>query len=246
MPLDITAPGTMGLWVHRGETALGHLHEIQSLGFSYILPKMWEDGQLYGDVAAFKQLVADAATICLGVLPWGYSRPQEIDAQIAVVSENLPASALGVTIDAEAEWEKPGTSVLAHQLCHGIAEGIGHRCPLHLSSFYAPLLHPQFPYAAFLTHCASFAPQSYVEGGTPADVIIGRTMLQAYTLANQCGRALIPTVNDPALLPLLKQAGDHAASIWLYDGDPNGPDSDYGVRGREHAWRAALGAFKDQ
>src|SRR5579883_1116608 len=197
---DITSPGQVGLWIHRTETALNHLHDIQSLGFTYILPKLWEDGAVYGDPAAFRQLAADAALIDLPVVPWGYSRPQEIEAQIQVVADHLPANAAGIVIDAEGEWEKAGVEMLAHQLCHGIAQATGHRAPLHLSSFYAPRLHPQFPYAAFLTHCESFMPQSYVEGGTPPDIVTGRTMVQAYTLAHQCGRALVPTVNDPALL----------------------------------------------
>ncbi|HEX5324701.1 MAG TPA: hypothetical protein VFW40_13010 [Capsulimonadaceae bacterium] len=236
MPLDITAPGLVGLWVHRPETALNHLHEIQSLGFSYILPKMWEDGALYGDPAIFRQLVADADSINLGVVPWGYSRPQEIEAQIQVVADHLPASAAGIVLDAEGEWEKPGVEMLAHQLCHGIAQATGHRAPLHLSSFYAPALHPNFPYAAFLAHCASFMPQSYVEGSTPADLVVGRTMLQAYTLAKQCGKALVPTVNAPVLLPLLRTAGVTSTNVWLWDGD----SEDAGVQGRESVWQPAV------
>lgn len=239
---DITAAGQIGLWIHRAETALGHLHEIQALGFTWIAPKMWEDGSLYGDVAAFKQLVAASATINLPVLVWGYSRPQEIDAQIAVVSENLPAGCAGIVIDAEVEWERAGTDVLAHQLCHGIAESIGHRCPLHLSTFYAPMLHPQFPYAAFLTHCASFMPQSYIEGQAPADLVVQRTMGQAYTIAKQSGRALVPTVNDPALLPFLRNAGIRAANVWLWESEPG--DSDEGVQDHESAWQGPVATFK--
>src|SRR5579862_6867941 len=163
MSLDITAPGQVGLWVHQAETALNHLHDIYNLGFSYILPKMWEDGQLYGDPAAFRQLCADAAGINLAVVPWGYSRPVEIEAQIQIVADHLPANSAGIVLDAEIEWENPGVEPLAHQLGHGIAQATGHRAPLHLSSFYAPQLHPQFPYAAFLAHCESFMPQSYIE-----------------------------------------------------------------------------------
>lgn len=239
---NVATTGQVGLWIHQAETALGKLHDIAALGFAWIAPKMLEDGSLYGDVAAFKQLCADAATIGLPVVPWGYSRPREIDAQIAVVSANLPTNAAGIIIDAEVEWETGGSFALAHQLCHGIAEAIEHRAPLHLSSFYDPALHPQFPYTAFLTHCQSFMPQSYVEGGTPASLVIGRTMLSAYTLASQSGRALVPTVNTISLLPLLKKAGDYGCSVWLLDGDPG--TSDAGVIGFEDAWKAALAVYK--
>ena len=240
MPLDITTPGQIGLWIHRAETALGHLHEISKLGFTYTLPKMWEDGQFYGDPAAFRQLASDAAGANLAVVPWGYCRPVEIEAQIQVVADNLPANAAGIVIDAEIEWEKAGVELVAHQLAHGIAQATGHRAPLHLSSFYAPNLHPQFPYAAFLMHCQSFMPQSYIEGGTPADLVVSRTMTQAYTLAKQAGRVLIPTVNTPALLPLLRSAGVRTANVWLWDGD----NQDTGVLGRESLWTPAITGFK--
>lgn len=242
--------GKIGVWIHRTDKALGHLHEIQRL-FDYVAVKI-SDGDSAYYPAARKQFCADAATIGLPVIAWSYVYPKDIPATIQAIVANLPANCRDLVIDAEVDWEKVGNAAaLADQLCHGIALATNHRVNLHLSSLYTPKLHPAFPYEAFLSHCQAWMPQSYVEGSTLTSLVAQRTDDQAKPLAAKTlGKMIIPTVNTPGILAALARRGYRSQNVWLYDGVwlPAGKvrkeGEDMGVADYEAQWAPALVAAR--
>ena len=240
MSLDLTKPGTLGVFVHHAATTTDELHAICALGFDYICLKV-SDGARQYEPAALASAIHAANAITLPVVAWDYVYPGDAsEAGIAALAGALPAGVEHLILDADSEWETAGASEAANSLCHGIAEATEHKIALHLSSFYATAEHRAFPWRDFLSHCASFMPQSYMEGITSASKVIGRTRLQAAALARICKVEMVPTVNAPALLGLLPAMGAPAANVWLWDGD----GQDQGVRGREAAWKPAIDAFK--
>lgn len=243
--------GKIGLWLHVTAKALGRLHEIQNMGFDYVIVKISDGPRAYFP-AARKKLCADAATIKLGVVAWAYVYPTNIAATITTIVANLPTSCTDLVLDAELEWEQAGNAAaLADQLCHGIAEATGHKVALHLSGLYAPDLHPKFPYAAFLAHCVSFMPQSYAEGSTPVSLVAQRTDDQAKPLAAKAlGKCIIPTTNTPGMMTALTRRGYRSQNVWLWDGvwlpagksRPEGEDM--GVMDYTADWTPALAAAR--
>ena len=124
--------------------------------------------------------------------------------------------------DIEGEWESlSGATAPADQLLHGIAEAIGHRSDLHLSSFCNPSSH-NLPYAACLAHCQSFMPQSYRIPPTTVETVMTRTLSEDPPLAKRSlGGLLIPTVNRPEMLVAAAGHLDvfDGVNVWLWDGD---------------------------
>src|SRR5579863_7048392 len=240
----------LGLWTDDNQSALGHLHDIQALGFEWLAVRAVYHPSLGPPLQtqpfqpdAVQQLVKDAATISFPIIAWAYLYPDNIDEQIQVIRQSLPAGCTDLLLDAESEWEQvadPQTrDDTAQALAHGLAEATGHTVALHLSSFYAPDLHPDFPFTAFLAHCQSFMPQSYVVGGTPADLVLQRTLQQSLPLAAATlGKQVIPTVNVPEMLGLVNRPEFGAANVWLWDT----AGGDLGVQDSQAAWSAAIAA----
>ena len=228
----------IGLWVHEPTSALGHLHEIKALGFTYLLVKL-ADGRSAFQPNATRALLAAAASMSLPVVPWVYAYPGESGAVARAVEALLPAGCADLVVDMEKEFETgPSGAAEAEALLHAVAVATGHRVALHLSSFWSPLLHSQFPFAAALRHCASWMPQSYYEGGsrTPAEILSGSLAEAAsVTLPSQ---PVIPTVNGTAFVPLLKAKGITGWSAYCWDND-----GDAKVSVSQAAWEQALAQF---
>ena len=240
-------PGQLGLWCGDSGKILGNLHAVQDLGFDYLIARAVIHP--HGRIAAYepanlKQLITDAATINLPVYAWAYIYPTHIDNQIRAIADAVPESCVNLVLDAEVEWEKiPQGAALAHQLVHGIAEAMGHRADLHLSTFCNPESHP-LPMTAFLAHCESFMPQSYRIPPTRTQTVLQRTLKQCPPLAVQSlGNLLIPTVNRPEMLAAVAAhpTAFPGANVWLWDGDKQDP----GVAGIEGTWMSAIKAFHD-
>ena len=242
---------TLGLWVEDTSTVDGHLHDVQNLGFQYLIVRIvYHPNGAGGDTVAYqpdtlKSILADAATIDFPVYAWAYVYPQNIDGQVAAITAALPAGCANLVLDAEIEWENvEGSADFADQLAHGIAEATNHQTALHLSSFYAPQLHPTLPWVNFLNHCESFMPQTYRYGATTADTVITRTLAQDPDLAKgSLGGLLVPTSNQPDILQeICANAATFAgANVWLWDGSGGDP----GVSGNGDAWSAAIQAFSN-
>ncbi|MEP6754908.1 MAG: hypothetical protein ABJA67_05365 [Chthonomonadales bacterium] len=242
MPQNSLA-GKLGLWTDSSEKAQGHLHDIQALGFDYLVVRVTHLSNGHAvphSPATLKQLIKDAATIDLKIACWAYVFPTNIQDQIDGISAALPPEIDNLILDAEVEWEGiPDAS--AHTLMHGIAEATGHHAGLHLSSFCNPVDHP-IPYKAFLTHSLSFMPQSYLFPPTSPATILHRTMVQSLPLAQfSLCKQLIPTVNAAPMLQAIKNPAFKGASVWLWHDD--GTD-DKGVQGRESIWQPAIDAWK--
>ena len=236
----------LGLWSTSTSELQGHLHAVQSLGFEYVVVRVVYHPN--GPAEPYqpdvlKQLVADGATIGLSVYAWAYCYPKDVDQQVKAIAKSLPDPCANLVLDIEGEWEDhDGADASAHQLFHGIAEAIGHRADLHLSSFYNPDRHG-LPYAACLAHCQSFMPQSYRVLPTSVETVISRTLAQDPPLAKRSlGRLLVPTVNRPDMLSAVAGHMDvfAGANVWLWDGD----EEDMGVRGFEDQWRPAIQEYK--
>ena len=247
--------GKRGLWIHETAKAIGHLHEIQALGFDYLCVKI-ADGERPYFPAEAKQLCADADTINLPVVAWAYVYPKNIINTIATISANIPKGCQHLVLDAEAEWESPDGDTynkenLASLLCHGIASSTNHAVQLWLSSFVNPSAH-NLPYAAFLAHCSGFMPQAYAEGNTPLSTVIARLKSESLPMAQKSlGKSLIPTINTPELVPLISGiAPTHGFNVWLYDGVqlapgvPRPAGDDMGVAGYEKQWQKVLAKTK--
>jgi len=243
LSVNLLAPGCIGLWVHETGSAEGNLHAIQSMGFDYLALKVADGPEPFpaADSDILDRVAEDAGSIRLPLVTWSYNYPDRISAQIEILRRRIPSTVQDHIIDAESEWENEGLADAAQALCHGLAEATGHRVALHLSSFYDPQLHALFPYAAFLSHCNSFMPQSYVEGQTPASLVVQRTITSAKETADRAGRSIVPTVNRPDLLAMFATAGIRSANVWLWDGG----GGDAGVSGQADSWLPAVRRFKE-
>ncbi|BDI29379.1 hypothetical protein CCAX7_14300 [Capsulimonas corticalis] len=241
--------GRVGLWCHDPQTILGHLHDAAAIGADYVLFKISDGASSYHGVDN-KTLVHDAATIGLQLGAWAYVRPSNTPAQIQTIIVNIPAGVTDLVLDAEVEWEayakahgEDATKALVDQLCHGIAEATGHRVTLHLSSFWSPQLHPAFPFAAFMGHCATWQPQAYLEPGTtrtPAGILSGAVTQGRPLIKLLPGQRLVPTINNTAFLPFVKLLGFSNFSIYVWDP----ADGDAQVAVNKAAWTAAIASFR--
>jgi len=241
----------LGLWCQDTTSVVGHLNDIQVLGFDYLVVRIvYHPHGASGATVAYepstlKKLIANAATMDqpLPIYAWAYVYPTNIAGQISGIAAAMPANCENLILDAEVEWESlAGGAALAGQLAHGIAEAIDHRADLHLSSFCNPSDHP-LPYTAFLAHCQSFMPQAYKIGATSAQTVLGRTLAQAVPVGQQSlGNLIIPTVNVPSMLDLVNRHPDtfSGSNVWLYDGS----GGDVGVSGNEDQWTNVIAAFK--
>jgi|GEM_PF-6376447 len=235
--------GKVGLWTNSAQKARGHLHDIKALGFDYVTTRcIYKTGSGFAVNPPALQLFADGSTINLEMVAWAYVYPTGIQDQIDAIKDffSQVGKCAELILDAEDEWLKQPES-LAHDLFHGIAEAIGHRANLHLSSFCNPDKHP-IPYKAFLSHCSSFMPQAYVFAPTTPATILGRTLGQAQPLvAGTLEHEFLPTVNDSRMLSLVKGGPFAGANVWLWDGD----QQDRGVLGNENDWRPAIASYKE-
>jgi hypothetical protein len=236
--MDLTK--TRFLWLHEPTAAMGHLHDIAGIGFDAIAVKFL-DGRSPFQPNATRALLADAASMGLPVIPWIYARPGEPDAIAQAVENCLPKGCTDLIIDAEIEFEQcSDPSGEAEALVHAIAQATGHRVAIHLSSFWSPDLHPDFPFRAFLSHCAAvggtWMPQSYFEGGsrTPQE-ILDSTLSEAGPVLASPAQQVVVTVNGTAFLPLLKAKGIAGYSVYCWD-----DDGDARVSASRIAWQAAL------
>ena len=231
----------IGLWAHFTPRVLGHLHEIRDLGFDYLVVKIADRTSAY-HAGSLHQLTLDAASIGFPLVAWAYVYPDNIDAQIAALQNNIPPGVTDLILDAEVEWEHDlQAAATAEALCHGFAEATNHQVAMHLSGFYASDFHPQFPYDAFLAHCASWMPQAYQFAGTSVATVMDRVNNQAVPLAQKSlEQALVVTVNTPDMLTAAA-GGFNALNVWLWDGD----GQDLGVDGRQQLWSDTIAAVKN-
>lgn len=239
----------VGVWVHETFKAVPDLRVIKSLGFDYALIKI-ADGARAFQPTARDIIWHNAMLIGLPLVAWAYVYPtSSISGQIDVIAQSLPKTCQHLVLDVEIEWESGDYAenvAKAHALCHGIAQATGHRVKIHLSSFVNPTMHSQIPYAAFLSHCASFMPQAYQEGETPLATVMHRLTTDSKSTAKAASVPVIPTINVPGLAPLVKQAGYPGYNVWLYDGvvlsegTRRAAGDDMGVKGYAHLWSPAL------
>ncbi len=238
-------PGELKLWVNDTSTLLGSLHTIRNVGFTGVICCLVKHNHVpmaypY-QAGCLKQIIADAATVDLTVDTWSYGYPAGIPGQIAAIAGALPPGAKIHVLDWEGEWENnAAAAVLAEQFAHGLAEATDHRVQLSLSSFYAPDLHPSFPWTAALQHCEEFWPQVYVIPPTPVGTVISRAITQCPPLAaGTIGGKLTATVSSPdALMAVAVNASyfNGGVNVWVWDGG----GVDMGVRGRETEWAPAI------
>ncbi len=236
-----------GIWTNVTDAVLGHLHEIQGLGFDYLVVRVVHregTSTVPHSPAAFERILTDAATIGLKVIGWAYVFPDNIQAQINGIAAALPAGIDHLILDAEVEWEHKSADD-AHALMHGLALATGHRVSFHLSGFCNPIDHP-IPLEAFLSHCQSFMPQAYHIGSTPTSKVMDRVRTQCKgPAANSLGKQLIPTINAPEMLPLMKDRDFAGVNVWLWHDDPLPPQpvDDKGVQNREALWTPVIADY---
>ncbi len=236
--------GRFGVWTNVTEAALGHLHEVQGLGFDYLVVRVvHREGSttVPHSPQSLKQLLFDAKTIGLKVIAWAYVFPNNIQVQIDGIAAALPEGIDHLILDAEDEWHNADTSVV-DELFHGIAEATGHRVNLHLSSYCNPDDH-NIPVDAMLAHCQSFMPQAYHIGNTPISRIMMRVQDQCVGPASRSlGGQLIPTINAPEMLPQMKNKQFMGVNVWLWHDDPLPPQplDDKGVQNREALWTPVI------
>ncbi|BDI33373.1 hypothetical protein CCAX7_54240 [Capsulimonas corticalis] len=238
----------IGLWAHLTSRMLGNLHDVQAMGFDDILVKV-DDGRSPYHVADAQRILKDAKTINLPVAAWCYVYPDNIADQVKSIAASIPAGVTELVVDAEAEWERfaaahgePACIAAVHQLMSRIAAATGHRVNLHLSSFWSPQLHPEFPFRAFMIHCATFQPQAYLEpGGTrsAASILSGALSEGASVVRARPGQALVPTINNTQMLATLKARQIKSFSVYVFD-----PEGDAAVVDHETEWKNALTAFR--
>jgi hypothetical protein len=243
-----TFAGKVGLWAHVTDRLTGRLHDIKASGFDYLMIKVADGSSAYHP-EALKTLVQDrdAAKLDLPFAYWAYVYPDDPAGNAAAICAALPDDASDLALDAEIEWEQAKVSLGAAELIqrvHTLCKAIKAKRPnlrLHLSSFWSPSLHADFPFRAFLTYySATWMPQAYVEPG-------GRTAQEVETGAVTQGRSMIAgttigmvvTVNAPAFLPLLKARGIKEANVYAWD-----PEGDAEVSIHLAEWTEAIAAFK--
>ena len=238
----------LGLWSNDTSTLLGNLHGIQSLGVDSLICCLVKHSPPVAfpyQADILHQVIEDAASIGMDVNTWSYGYPDGISQQVQATSAAIPHGVQNHILDMEIEWEGQ-SAALADQYAHDLAEMTSHRIALHLSSFCNPSAHP-IPYAAFLAHCESLMPQSYLVPPDPPDfasTVLSRTLGECPPLViNSLGGELIATVNCPEMLTAIAHAGPShfaGANIWLWDG----MGGDMGVRGVEGKWASAIAAYK--
>lgn len=238
---------SLALWISDTSTAIGKLHDIKSMGFDRLIVRIVVHSPVPVAVAYqsanLKQLLADALTVGLAVDAWFYGYPTGITQQVSTIASILNAhpEISNVVMDMEAEWEKAAPG-LADQFAHSLAIATNHRVAMHLSSFDNPSSHA-VPYAAFLSHCEGFMPQSYQVDSTPVPLVMKRTFHESAPLAaGSLGKEFIPTVNTPAILAALAAAPGTATAVnvWCFDGS----GVDMGILGHEHEWAPSIAAYK--
>lgn len=239
----------IGIWSHRTELLLGHLHAIHGTPtgklFDYAAIKIADSSHAF-DPGPIPQLVHDAASINLPLVAWAYVYPDNPAAEAAAIIKVIPAGVRDVVLDAEIEWEDyakahggQATAAAIKALCAPlVAAGLR----LHLSTFWSPALHPSFPWRAFMQYCHALMPQCYLEPGgtrTPGSILSGSLSECRQYVAVTSGQSIVPTVNQTAFLPKLKALGIHGFNVYAWD-----DDGDAEVESHFTAWAAAVKAFR--
>lgn len=120
----------------------------------------------------------------VGIAVWGfhyvYGR-QPADEARRAVKRALGLGLDGYVIDAEAEYKLAGAKAAEIYLA-GLRNGMP-KMPIALSSFRFPSLHPDFPWAPFLSGVDLLMPQVYWMGATNAGAQLTRSYTEYHALA---------------------------------------------------------------
>lgn len=237
----------VGLWIHQTGNAIGHLHDIQNIGFDYILIKISDGSQgantYHLDDAA--RIQKDANSINLPVAFWTYLVPDNIQGQITATLKGLPAGATDLVIDAEIEFEQAPSKIGKVETLNRIKDyctGILKARPnikLHLSSFWSVKFHASLPFGKFSQYCATLQPQCYLQAGSKrtAESILSNSLKEYRTISTTV--PIVPTINNVEFLPLLKAKGIKNCNVYVWD-----PEGDAQVSVSKTQWTEAIQVFK--
>lgn len=157
-----------GIWIWQLERSCGGdverlVEECLARRFGHVLLKCCDGARRYARNQALDGYVAGRLRAQgVQVLGWGfhYGRRPEAEAEAAVAA----CRELGHTIyvcNAEREFETARGAEKAARFARRFHDCCNGAIALGLSTYALPSLHPRFPYAAFLEHCAFIMPQIY-------------------------------------------------------------------------------------
>ena len=185
------------------------------------------DDAQYGFQRNFARLAARCGPLGIPLVAWGYcygDTYNNLDKEVAAAVLSLKSGAQAYIIDAEAEWEVPGSAQWARRfmssiLCAAPGAEIG------VTTFWNLRWHPAFPARALReSGCAVAIPQVYYKTAQRATLDARRSMhaisTEDFRRAGYC--AIYPagelTANASDSRDFLDIVGAQPHSFWLLDG----------------------------